>query len=167
MLFNVEKCVVMDIGISKLHIYNMNIISFKTVELMRDLGAIKILRKVFNGCKKNICLLDMINRNIKCKNSDIITRFYKSMMRPTLEYCVQIWSPYLKKDNEVSERVQKRATNMVYGCWVLTYTDRLASLNLPIFEARRVMEDLIETSKLLKGMDKIDFRTFPHIIGGL
>ena len=66
--------------------------------------------------KKANCVLGLIKRNIKFKNSYIIMRFYKSLVRPMLEYCIQEWSPYHKKDNEVLERVKKRATNMVYGC---------------------------------------------------
>ena len=48
----------------------------------------------------------MIKRYIKCKNAAIIMRLYKSLVRPRLEYCVQAWSPYHKKDIEVLERVQ-------------------------------------------------------------
>ena len=62
---------------------------------------------MFNGSKKANCVLGMIKRNIKCKNAAIIMRRYKSLVRPRLEYCIQAWSPYHKKDIEVLERVQK------------------------------------------------------------
>ena len=61
------------------------------------------------------CVLDMIKRNIKCKNAVIIMRLYKSLVRPRLEYCIQAWSPYHKKEIEVLERVQKRATKWIRG----------------------------------------------------
>ena len=48
-------------------------------------------------------------------NAAIIMRLYKSLVRPRLEYCIQAWSPYHKTDIEDIERVQKRATKMVYG----------------------------------------------------
>ena len=89
---------------------------------------------VFNGSKKAICVLDMTKRNIKCKNVAIIMRLYKSLVRPSLEYCIQAWSPYHKKDIDVLERVQKRATQMVYGCGDLNYKDRLSLLELPSLE---------------------------------
>ena len=49
----------------------------------------------------------MIKRNIKYKNAAIIMRLYKSLVRPELQYCIQAWSLYHRKDIEVLERVQK------------------------------------------------------------
>ena len=84
---------------------------------------------MFNGRKKANCVLCMIKRNIQCKNASIIImRLYKSLVRPRLEYCIQAWSPYHKKDIEVLERVQIRATKMVYGYGDLNYKDRLSLL---------------------------------------
>ena len=83
-------------------------------------------------------VLGMIKGNIKCKNAAIIMRLYKSLMRPRLEYCVQAWSSYHKKNIEVLKRVQKRATKMVYGYGDLNYKDRLYFLKLPSLDERRV-----------------------------
>ena len=46
-------------------------------------------------------------------------------MRPKLEYCVQVWNPYLKKDVEVLERVQRRATKLITEFRGLKYAERL------------------------------------------
>ena len=103
-------------------------------------------------CKKNAnCVLGMIKRNIKCKNAAaIIMRLYKSVVRLRLKYCILAGPPYHKKDIEVLERVQKRATQMVYGYGDLNYKDRLSLLELPSLEERRVRGDLIEAFKLLR-----------------
>ena len=65
-------------------------------------------------------VLSMIRRTFTCKDEQTIIQLYKSLVRPCLEYCIQTWRPYLSKDIEMLERVQRRATKMVYSFNYLT-----------------------------------------------
>jgi len=68
------------------------------------------------------------------------------------EYCIQAWRPYLKKDINVLERVQKRATKLISGLSEMGYEGRLkiGLLGLTTLETQR----LIEVFKILKGYKK-------------
>jgi len=82
-------------------------------------------------------------------------RLYQTLVRPKLEYCVQAWRPYLRKDTELLEEVQKRATTLIIKDRGLTYGKRLTRLGLTTLETRRLRGDLIEVFKVFKGFDDV------------
>jgi len=102
----------------------------------------------------------MINRTIVNKDSTTLLKLYQSLVRPKLEYCVQAWRPYLQKDIELLEKLQKRATRMMTNDKSLSYYDRSKKFGLTTLEARRLPRDLIEVHKLFKGYDNVDFDVF-------
>ena len=74
----------------------------KTVK-EKDLGvSINANMKVSEQCRiaasKGNQVLGMIRRNITYKEKNLIVPLYKAIVRPHLEYCIQAWSPYLRKD---------------------------------------------------------------------
>jgi len=86
----------------------------------------------------------MIKCNFINRSKETIISLYKSLVRPQVEYCCQIWSPYYKKDTKLIEGVQRRATKLVTGMKELNYNDRLKQLGLQRLEGRRMRSDLIE-----------------------
>ena len=81
---------------------------------------------------------------------------YKSLVRPHLEYCVQILSPYLIKDIKLVEGVQRRATKLVQGIGAWKHDDRLLYLGLSRLDKRRARSDLVETFKIINGVYNIN-----------
>ena len=55
---------------------------------------------------------------------------YKSLVRPKLLYCSQVWRPHKVKDIKNFERIQRRATKFILQDYLSSYKDRLITLNL-------------------------------------
>ena len=70
-------------------------------------------------------------------------------MRNLLEYAIAAWHPYKKKDIDMIEKVQRRATKIVPSLKHLTYPERLKELNIPTLSYRRIRGDMIETFKIM------------------
>jgi len=103
-------------------------------------------------------VLGMVRRNFKRLDCEDFLVIYKTYIRPHLEYAIQSWSPYLQKDIQCLENVQRAATRLVIGFKKLFYEERLRAAGLTTLEVRRQRGDLIECYKLLTGKENID----PH-----
>ena len=74
------------------------------------------------------------------------------MVRSVLEYGNAVWSPYLQKNIQAIEDVQRKFTRRIIGISNLDYESRLKLLNLPSLEFRRLRGDMIEVYKIVHGL---------------
>ena len=123
----------------------------------------KFHNKCVEQCKKANIILGFIFRHSEFKSKDISLQLYKSLVCALLEYVVQFWSPYLLKDVEVLERVQRRATKLIPGMRSITYEERLKQLKFPSLALRRLCGELVETFKILKGLEDVRKENFSTI----
>lgn len=167
---NPSKCKVMHIGHSLGTIYHMNDDSGNSTIVQqiaeeKDLGVhltedLKPSTQCVRSAAKARSVMGMVKRNFRRLDTQDFLLIYKTYIGPRMEYCVQAWSPHLKKDIECLEKVQRAATKMVQGLRHLPYEDRLVHLGLTTLEERRMRGDLIEAYKMITGKEAVDREHF-------
>ena len=166
MLFNFGKCKCLHTGHRNMNVnYKMGDTVLGTTVKEKDLGVtISADMKVSEQCgiaaSKGNQILGLIRRNITYKGKKLIIPLYKAIVRPHLEYCIQAWRPYRKKDIDTLERIQRRATKMIPELRDLSYEERLKECGLTTLETRRLRGDQIEVFKILNGYENIDRNVF-------
>jgi len=102
----------------------------------------------------------MIKRNFTDRSQATLIHLYISLVRPHLEYYCSVWNPHFRKDIELIEGVQRRATKLVKNVEHLHYNDRLEHLGLMCLHTRRIRSDLIDTYKIINGIYNVNTELF-------
>ncbi|GAB0182453.1 hypothetical protein GRJ2_000710600 [Grus japonensis] len=156
MKFNEAKCKVLHMGHGNpKHNYRLSREWIENSPEEKDLGVFE--KKQLNvslqcapAAQKANCVLGCIKRSVTSRSREVILPLYYALMRSHLEYCIQLWGPQYRRDMELLERVQRRATKLIRGLEHLSYEDRLRELGLFSLEKRKLRGDLIAAFQYLK-----------------
>ena len=84
-------------------------------------ASMKVSEQCRIAASKGNQVLRMIRKNIKYKDKSLVVPLYKATVIPHLEYCIQAWSPYLRKDIDMLEHIQRRAPKLIPGLRVQVF----------------------------------------------
>ena len=119
MKFNELKCKVMYMYFGKdnpKHTYVLGNIELAKVTHKKDLGIIYISEdakpslQCIEAAKKASQALGFVKRTFTHYDRKSFSFLYKTYIRTHMEFAVQAWNPYLRKDMEYLETIQHRAT---------------------------------------------------------
>jgi ribonuclease P/MRP protein subunit RPP40 len=164
--FNIPKCKILHYGKNNPEFtYSMDNTPMKEDVTEKDLGVTfdtdfnfrSHIQQIVAKANSRVGIIKRTFVSINKKNFNIL---YKSLVRPIIEYCSQVWSPYIQRDINEIEKVQHRATKLVQGLGELSYEDRLKQLNLPTLAYRRMRADILQTFRILNGFDNLKASDF-------
>ena len=110
MLFNFGKCKCLHTGPGNTGVnYEVGGTILSKIVKEKDLGVtMNASMKVSEQCRiaasKGNQVIGMIRRNITYKEKILIVPLDKALVRHHLEYCIQAWNPYLRKDKDMLEK---------------------------------------------------------------
>ena len=134
----------------------------------KDLGVIltddgKWHNQVSKVASKANSILGMLLNTFQLRDAKLIKELYCTYVRPHLEFAVSAWSPFLKEDISILEKVQRRATKAIPLFKGKKYEERLKVLEIPKLEDRRIRGDLIQQFKIMTGRDKVTWFRPPKL----
>jgi len=174
MSFNPEKCCILRVCRKRsplLYSYTLkghtlaceDASKYLGVELTKDMSWKPHIQQVI---KKGNSSLGFLRRNLRIGNEEVKSAAYFSLVRPNLEYCGTVWSPYHKEQIHDLEMVQRRAARYVTNRYHNTssVTSMLEHLQWETLESRRTKAKLTMVYKITN--DLVDIPVSKYLSPG-
>ena len=79
-----------------------------------------------------------------------------------MEFATAAWAPWQRQDIDLLEEVQRKAVGMVSGLQGKTYEEKCEELGLESLEKRKYNQDMLQTFKIIKKIDKLSPSKLMH-----
>ena len=141
---------------------NTNSSSYLGVTIRNDLKWNDHINKVTAKANRTLGLL---RRNIKTNNTDLKTRAFNTLVRPSLDYCASVWDPHLQTDIDKIQAVQRRGARYVCNRYhnMSSPSDMLTELKWEPLAARRSKIKLCTFFKIHHGLVDIHHPPYIHL----
>src|SRR3989442_54685 len=126
----------------------------KSSKLLKFADDTKVWGRV-NTKEDAVLIQDDLNSLCEWSEKNGMLILYKTLVRPIVDYCTPVWRPYLRKDVNKIEKVQKRFTKMIFECRGQNYERRLSTLGLTTLEDRHYRADMIQVFNILNNIGDI------------
>jgi len=170
MEFNVKKCKVLHTGRNNNRfMYSMNGLPLEEIQEERDIGVVisndlKPSKQCAEAARRASVVLGQVSRAFMYRDRITFLKLYTQYIRFQLEFAIPAWTPWTATDIEILEKVQRRAVNLISGLKGANY-EELVELGILSLEKRRIRYDLIQTYKILSGIDKVDSSIWFRTVG--
>ena len=161
MRFNASKCYILSLQSKSNFFYNLCNTILKTVPTNPYLGILlsedmKWSAHIDKISKKANTTLGFLRRNLfRCPHA-CKKNAYISLIRSVLEYGAVLWDPYMKKDIDKLERIQRAAARFITGDYQSrtpgSVDNLLKRLHLPALQSRRKCLRLVLFYKVVEGL---------------
>ena len=112
-------------------------------------------------------MLNLLRRAMRGCSKQAKTRAYTALVRPHLETCAPVWTPYQKGAQDDPEKVQRCAARWICArwdrenyCWSKTYEECRSHLHWATVQQRHLMLACCQAFKIINKLDCLQFDNY-------